>query len=380
MIMTKMQKSRSIMLLKQPFFASLLMSTPMHEVDEDWFLSRGIATATAATDMENFYYYAPFIDSLSPEVVLFVLAHEVMHVALAHGIRRGNRNPQLWNIACDYAINMMLKDTGFTLWDKCLYDEKYRGMSADQIYDQLVKAMDKDKAKGGKGDPSEMFGDGGGMVGDVQAPEHGGDPAAQARTKRSIQQRVAQAASVARMQGKFGGALEQMVSELLDPKVPWQHVLRDFMCRVAEDDEDWNQRDRRFQHVFLPHLFSEKMGPVIAIGDASGSCYDDMPRYFAEFRSIAEDMKPEYIKVVWADTRITAVQTFEEGDDIVLGPKGFGGTDMCVPLKEVEDMEPEVVILFTDGYTPWPDVEPPYPLIVCCTTNAKCPIGVVIRI
>ena len=65
---------------------------------------------------------------------------------------------------------------------------------------------------------------------------------------------------------------------------------------------------------------------------------------------------------------------------IKLEPKGGGGTDMRVPLKYAEQFDPKVVVLFTDGYTPWPKEEPPYPLIVCCTTNVEVPVGQVIRI
>ena len=373
MNMSKMQKSRAIMLLKQPFFASLLMSTKAIETRE---------IPTAETDMNNLYYNPDFIESLEQEVVLFVLAHEVMHIALAHGMRLQTRNHKIWNYACDYAINMMLKDTGFTIWDKCLYNEKYRGMSADQIYDLLVKECEQDRKAGGSGEVSDVVGnDAGGMGEDVQAPEAARDPASQARVQRSIQQRVAQAASVARMQGKFGGSLERMVGEILDPKVPWSQVLRDYMTRVSKDDEHWSRRNRRFSQVYLPARHSEKMGEIVMIGDTSGSIgNDELCRYMAEAGAIAEDCRPERIRILWADTRVAGEQVFEDGEPITPVPKGGGGTDMRVPLEAAGKYEPECVILFTDGYTPWPDVDPDYPLIVCCTTNADVPVGLDVRI
>jgi predicted metal-dependent peptidase len=380
--MNRMQKARAKMLIKHPFFATLLMSTPAVEVSDEWFLERGLGTPTAATDMDKLYYSMSFIESLDDDVILFVLAHEVMHIALAHGMRLQARNPQLWNIAADYAINLVLKDSGFTVWDKALLDEQYKDMSADQIYEKLQKQLDKAR-KDGKGGKSakDVFGDGGGMVGDLQAPEGAGDPAAQARTQRSIQQRVAQAANVARMAGKFAGSLERLVGEILDPKVPWSHVLRDYMTRTTKDDEQWNRRNRRFQGVYLPARWSEKMGEIVLIGDTSGSIgNDELRQYMGEAGAIAEDVHPERIRILWADTRVAGEQVFEEGMPIEPRPQGGGGTDMRVPLKEAEKFEPEVVVLFTDGYTPWPDVDPPFPLIVCCTTDAPVPVGLDIRI
>lgn len=371
--MNKMQKARAKMLIKHPFFATLLMSTPAIERDD---------IPTAATDMAKLYYNPAFIDSLDDDVILFVLAHEVMHIALAHGMRLQSRNPQLWNIAADFAINLVLRDTGFTLWDQCLIDDQYKDMSADQIYEKLQQQMDAARKSGGQGQsPSDIFGDGGGMVGDLEQPEGAGDPAAHAKVQRSIQQRVAQAASVARMAGKFGGSLERLVGEILDPKVPWSHVLRDFMTRVTKDDEQWSRRNRRFQDVYLPARHSEKMGEIVLIGDTSGSIgNDELCKYMAEAGAIAEDVHPERIRILWADTRVAGEQVFEEGVPIDPKPQGGGGTDMTVPLKHAEQFNPECVVLFTDGYTPWPDVEPDYPLIVCCTTDTTVPVGLDIRI
>jgi hypothetical protein len=53
--------------------------------------------------------------------------------------------------------------------------------------------------------------------------------------------------------------------------------------------------------------------------------------------------------------------------------KHSGGTDMRKPLTYVEQYSPEVVMLLTDGHTPWPELATPFPLIVGCTTDAPCP-------
>jgi hypothetical protein len=53
---------------------------------------------------------------------------------------------------------------------------------------------------------------------------------------------------------------------------------------------------------------------------------------------------------------------------------------MRKPLKFVEKYEPIVVVLITDGETPWPVDPPPYPLIVLMITDGECPVGKVVRV
>jgi predicted metal-dependent peptidase len=373
--MTRMSKARAKMLIKHPFFATLLVSTP-------WEMTE--AVETAATDMEKLYFNPNFMEKLTDDEILFVLAHEVMHMALEHGLRKQARNHMLWNIAADYCLNLVLKDSGFDIWKEALCDDVYKGMSADQVYDKLQQQCQKKGGGQGQGKPG--FGDPGGqhhspMLGDIKEPEGAGDPAHEAKVKRGIQQKVAAAANVARMAGKFGGELERLVGEILDPKVPWSHVLRDFMTRVTKDDEQWSRRNRRFQSVYLPARHSEKMGEIVLIGDTSGSIgNDELCKYMAEAGAIAEDVHPERIRILWADTRVAGEQVFEEGMPIDPKPKGGGGTDMRVAISAAEKYSPEVVVLFTDCYTPWPEVEPDFPLIVCSTTDQESPVGLNIRI
>jgi predicted metal-dependent peptidase len=137
------------------------------------------------------------------------------------------------------------------------------------------------------------------------------------------------------------GSLERLIGEILDPVVPWPIILRDYMTRVTKDDEQWNRRNRRFQSVYLPARHSEKMGEIVLIGDTSGSIgNDELCKYMAEAGAIAEDVRPERIRILWADTKVAGEQVFEDGEPIVAKPKGGGGTDMRVPLKHAESTSP----------------------------------------
>lgn len=400
---TRLKKARARMLVKHPFFATIMMGMPMVETTE---------IPTAATDMKTLFVNPDFIDSLDDDLIMFVIAHEVMHTALMHGLRRTTRDPMRWNIAADYSINLTLKASGFKVWDQALLDDKYldksgptsSAMGADKIYNLLTAEEDaKPKPKPGQGDPQEGqgqpgpgqpggqpqpgTGEPGGahhspMLGDLKDTGSGGDPIAEDQIAKDIQQRVAQAATIARMTGNMSGDLERFVNSIIDPQVPWQDMLRHLMTKVRQDQESWQRRNRRFA-VYLPSRHSVRMGPMVLINDTSGSISpDEIRKYNGEAGSIAEDLNPERIVIIHCDSSVKSVQEFESGEfDVALvKPKGGGGTDMRVALTKALDYEPAVVVLFTDGYTPWPTTEPDYPLIVCCTTNKACPVGDVVRI
>lgn len=371
--LTNLQKARARLLLHHPFFATLLLSTPMIE-DK--------SLPTAATDMKNIYYNPEFFAPLAGEVIEFVLGHEVLHIVFEHGLRLHSRDPRLWNIACDYAINLILEDSGFTLHPQCLIDRKYMGMSAEQIYELLQKSVPKRKKQPSNGTgedprsglPQDILGQ------DVREPQVANKDE-MSRVQRSIQQRVAQAATMAKMAGKLSATLERLVHEILNPVVPWPDVLREYMTRIIQDDENWSRRNRRYGDVYLPARYSQKMGDVVIIGDVSGSIGQaELDRIAAEITCIAEMLRPESIRVLWADTEVVKEEVFECGEPIVLKPCGGGGTDMRVPLAHAVQYDPQAVVLITDGYTPWPTTEPDYPLVVCCTTDQNVPVGQVVRV
>lgn len=384
---SKTSKAKARLLMDHPFFATLLLRTEITITDQ---------VELAATDGERMYFNPDFLEQLSVEDTMAVMCHEIGHDSLLHSIRLGLRNPDLWNQACDHAINLMLEDQKF----KCpkavpggwLADPKYKGWAADRIYDDLKRnPPPKGGGSGAGGKPSQN-----GKGGKPGAPQPGRDwlhgdvlpnpakgAAEQAAAETKAKQKVASAANMARMAGKLHGELARMVGDFLEAKVDWTDVLRDKMLQVVKERDNWGMRNRRFQNIYLPTRRSLKMGPIIFVPDTSGSMWgDDMEKICSEMAHCAAQTQPENIRVIWADTRIAGEQVFtaDEFEFKALDPKGGGGTDMRVPLKYAEQYDPLVVVLMTDGYTPWPDIDPPFELIVICTTDTPVPVGQVIRI
>jgi predicted metal-dependent peptidase len=356
--------------MRHVFFAALLLSTKMEE-DE--------SISTAATDMIRILYNPKFIEGLSNDLVIFVIVHEACHIMLKHGLRLQGRNRKRANIAMDFAINIMLKKAGFVIWEFAyldVYRGKYvdfDGMSFEQIY-PILEEMDKEigDAGGGRGGGGPD-GKQGGMSDDVIKPENIA-PEAVVEIERQIQQKVAQAAALARGQGTLPGDIERLVDGVLNPPLPWQQVLQEYATQVTHNNESWARRDRRHQAIYLPSRYDEAMGELVLIGDTSGSMQGVFAQVAVEIGAIAEFVRPERIRIIWADdTDCAFEQVFEPGDEIAIKPRGGGGTDMRKPLKYAEQFDPIVVVLVTDCHSPWPVKPTPYPLIVCSTTNAKSP-------
>ena len=96
---------------------------------------------TMATNGKEFIYNKDFLDKLEFKELLGVMAHECMHVALAHNIRcyNGKFEPELYNIAGDYAINQTLVEHNFILPEGALISREFRGLCTEEIYAILEK-------------------------------------------------------------------------------------------------------------------------------------------------------------------------------------------------------------------------------------------------
>ena len=362
-IREKLITARVGLLLRASFFGNLATRLKLVNADE-W-------CPTAATDGRNFYYNSRFVDMLKPKEIEFLFGHEVLHCVYDHFGRRGDRDPQLFNIANDYCVNADLKKHRvgeFITSVPCLYDSKYQDMSSEEIYDILYENAEKidigdlidkmlDEHLDGEGNDASGEGDG-----DEKSGKGGGRPKISAeerqKIKDEIKEAVLAAASASDGAGNLPAGVKRIIEDMTAPKMNWRELLRMQLESTIKSDYTWMRNSRRGWHMdaIMPGM---KLDPMIDIAvsiDASGSMLDRMLKDFlAEVAGIMEQFPNYRIHVLSFDTQVYNPKQFnsENLEDITgYEIQGGGGTDFdCVfnYFKENE-IEPKRHIMFTDGY------------------------------
>ena len=350
------------MLLRASFFGNL--ATRMRLVNADEWLT------TAATDGRNFYYNSRFIKMLRPREIEFLFGHEILHCVYDHFGRRGDRDPRLFNIANDFAVNADLKKHRigeFITSVPCLYDAKYDGMSSEEIYDDLYanaekisieelvdrmidEHMDGDDDDKGSGSGRE------GRDGDKKGPPRLSKEE-RARIRDEIKEAVLTAAQTTDA-GNLPAGVKRMIQDLTEPKLDWRELIRQQLESTVKSDYTWLRSSRKGWHVdaVMPGMKNTDMIDIVLTFDMSGSITDKMARdMVSEVRGIMEEFDSYRIHVFCFDTETYNPQTYtseslEDISDYEL--KGGGGTDFECIFKYLKDteIEPKKLIVFTDGY------------------------------
>jgi predicted metal-dependent peptidase len=352
---------------KSAFFASLaLRMVPQ----VDWEIS------TLATDGNKLFLNPSFVSALPPDQLVGVVAHEVMHNALAHHARRGPRDARRWNVACDLAVNPLLLEAGVALPASRLLpgEGEYLGMpsgkSAEEYYRLLFEPPPgKEPGEGpgqGDGEPGPSPTPDPGGCGAVKEP--GGGSQAEARqSEAEWQVAVAQARQVAKGRGELPGGLARLVEEVLQPRVDWREVLREFVSAHARNDYSWCPPNRRFIHqgLYLPGLRSEELGEVVLAVDTSGSIGEkELAGFAAEAQGILEAFECS-LTILYHDSQVQKVQHWRSGDGpLALEPAGGGTSHVCIfGWIAAQAKQPTCVVCLTDLYTQFPDIVPSTPVL-----------------
>ena len=356
-----------------------------------------------ATDGVSLYYNPDFVETLNAATLAGTLAHEVMHPALHHHVRRSGRDPKRWNVACDFAINPLLVDAGLSLPDGVLMDNRFRGMSAEQIYSLLESESQTDQDSGhegeegdfgkeeskdeepGEGDsdsPSTPVTEGGiGQVLDAPPPDEE-TPTIEEQT-REWDVAVNQASAVARQAGKVPAGLHRTLEGAAVAAVDWREMLRRLWSETTPADYSWIRPNRRhiWAGFYLPGVVREGVGEIAIAVDCSGSVNGRQLRLFeAEVRSILEGQRPERVYVLYFDAAVQKVETYEAGQRVDLQPVGGGGTEFgpCFEWLDERGILPQTMVFLTDLYGGFPDSAPAYPVLWASTGGRRAPFGEVI--
>jgi len=349
------------LLLRHSFFGNL--ATRMQLVNADEWCS------TAATDGLKFYYNSRFIMMLKPKEVEFLVGHEVLHVVYDHIGRRGNRDPQLWNIADDYAVNADLKRHKVGEFIKtvpCLYEVKYDGKSAEEIYDDLYEKAEKinvedlidqmidDHMEGenqGENDGEEIDGSGKVKGRPKMSPEE------RERVRQEVKQAIINAAQGAEA-GSIPKGVERMIKQHTNPVMPWRELIQTNLTSAIRTDFSFMRPNRRGWHMdaIMPGMTPGEEIDVVVSLDMSGSITDKQGQAFlGEIAGMMDAFDGYRVHVFCFDTETYNPQDFSsENLDTIdsYQPVGGGGTDFdCIfQYLKVNAIEPKRLIVFTDGY------------------------------
>ena len=268
------------------------------------------AQGTCATDGRALYFAATFINEQTPKQLVGLLAHEVMHVANEHCLRREGRNPRDWNIACDHAINNDLMDAGYELPEGGMSDRRFRGWASEEVFEVTKRAQsekptgcggfpgkpqdgeqgesqsggapsdkpadddkESDKPQGGgtptdsdddespqddgntpgDGEETESDAPGGGGAGDDDDDDSERLPAGgvldspdPVADRAEIQVAIVEAAMCAKAAGNFPGRLQKLVNELTQSKVDFREILREFFQQCCTEDYTLRKPNKRY--------------------------------------------------------------------------------------------------------------------------------------
>lgn len=322
-------------------------------------------TPTARTNGRDEWYGRGFVKKLKEKELAFVVMHEASHKMYRHLTtwkKLHDENHTLANMACDYVVNLMLKNLdpteSFMAMPKDkdgkpmgLIDERFKGMNAKQVFDILKKEQSEGGGGGDSMDDHDWDGADSGMT-EEQKKEF----------DREIDQAIRQGIiNDRKMNGAGAGDLARELGEMLQPKVDWRDALREFVKSVCagKDNSTWRRPNRRFlgEGTYMPTLISESVGRVLIAVDTSGSIGgEQLNAFLSEVTGLCEQVNPEFVDLVYWDSAVAGHEAYarEETANIVSStkPVGGGGTSpSCITnyLKD-KNMEPECAVVLTDGY------------------------------
>jgi predicted metal-dependent peptidase len=352
----------------------------------------------------------------------FVLIHEIFHVIFQHMIRRENRNPTIWNMATDYAVNLLVAEILGYAPEGVLYNEAYTGMSAEQIYDKLIEGGGNGNGgRGGGEDGDEKGRGGGGGEGPKKKVKAKGykpfdehiepkikDEARLERFKNRIKEIVMESFEEAKdaelkARGSLPAWLQRIYKIYKTKVVDWRKILFDFVYNVKTRETTYRVPGRRTaagvegegsEFLFPGRRREEAIKLAVGI-DTSGSIDDEQLNIFmTAIQNLLDSSIILEVVVLPCDAGVAIEaynippdkQILTNGDKVgKIKVTGGGGSDTRPVFEYFERWkyrwEPDAMVYLTDLDVEFPSRPPKYPVLwITLSEIGQAPFGRVVRV
>lgn len=385
---------------------------------------------TMATDGYSLMYNPHFINNLPKKYLRFCILHELFHCILRTQGRRGDRDKYIWNLATDFIINSMLVyDEHLEAPDWILLDPKYSReeweknhpdnvpFTAESVYDELIKDAkevkikftiicpccqgdpskkgkstgknEKEKQEGGK----DQDGGGGGDTGDTheQTSEGEGDEKDSDWNKEldeSWKQAVVLSEQMARMRGDVPGWLTSLVQEIVEPNVPLDKILLQYIGTIVSDETTWKYPNRRFiqRNIYLPSRLANKRDGIVIIDTSGSISNEDAHDFLGMVLKVVRSKGINEIRLIQNDTRIVddvRIKNVSQFKSHIkeFGIRGRGGTSFVEVFETLEKEKiwsAAFILVLTDLEADFPAKTPRCPTVWVSIEEKKAPFGTTI--
>lgn len=391
-----LEHDRIRLLMLHPFLGALIMRLNL------------IATwdsrcSTAGTDGTNIFVHAGYYTELDLDNRIGVLAHCVWHIALCHFLRRGNRNKERFDLACDCEVDFLLKEEKINSPFALTNNPEWQGLNAESIYEYIPVPvlLNLPKKGGGKHIHSSYLPiaspGSGGSDGDANADGNGSsdkqksdkrghnadcdtnnngksewknqrdlhwepkqegqfadgniDPVTDPNFQIEFLPNLAEhcreivlgtAVWVERLQGKLPAHLQRLVEVYRTSQLNWREQLLQFVTSCFGGERRWLPPNRRYisQGLYLQSYRDQKLKAVIAL-DSSGSTTPYLSDFLVELNAIMTSFGNYEITVIQCDAEIHSVEKFTPDNPLEPGKMQLqgGGGTDFCPVFEYIDTE-----------------------------------------
>ena len=341
---------------RYPFFGSVAANVEYQETED---------VEAMETDGEQIFYNPKYLSGLSDGNQLFLLAHELCHIAFEHAARGQGKDPVIWENATDAVINQMLKRDGLDIPSGGLDYPEAIDYDAEQYYEILLQEkMEIDLISGqldGRENPEGGEEDGVPMPGEEE-PED--DDTSDENQQEQIQEGEGgcddeesddEYALMEEKKSKSGNAInrdDRIVEEIgsAAPLINWRLILQD----TINYDLDWSYRNAVLEDgVVVPALEELPVPETEIVLDTSWSVDEELLKSF--LRECKHILSFSKLKAGCFDTVFYGFQDIRTEADIDnMLFQGGGGTDFNV-AADAFTLRVDNRIIFTDGQAPVPD-------------------------